>query len=84
MDIEGLENREVSLDVWLKIRILEKEALHEKDPNPKGCAGLNANAGLETWSFTLCSYRGRVHSIWNENETEMKARLWKFDNSLIK
>ena len=48
MDIEGLENREVSLDVWLKIRILEKEALHEKDPNPKGCAGLNANAGLET------------------------------------
>jgi hypothetical protein len=32
----------------------------------------------------LCSYRGRVHSIWNENETEMKARLRKFDNSLIK
>ena len=47
-DIEGLENREASLDVWLKIGIPEKEALHEKDPNRKGYAGLNANAGLET------------------------------------
>jgi hypothetical protein len=47
-DIEGLENREASLDVWLKIGIPEKEALHETDPSPKGYAGLNANAGLET------------------------------------
>ncbi|KAL9379627.1 hypothetical protein Peur_028109 [Populus x canadensis] len=48
MDIEGLENREASLDIWLKIRIPKKEALHEKDPNPKGYDRLNANAGLET------------------------------------
>jgi hypothetical protein len=47
-DIKGLENHEASLDVWLKIGIPEKEALHEKDPNPKGYDGLNANAGLET------------------------------------
>ena len=47
-DIEGLENHEASLDVWLKIGIPENEALHEKDPNPKGYDGLNANAGLET------------------------------------
>lgn len=42
-----LENREASLDVWLRIGIANKEALHEKEPNPKGYAGLNANAGLE-------------------------------------
>ena len=47
MDIEGLENCEVSFDVWLKIGILEKEVLYEKDFNLKGYVGLNVNVGLE-------------------------------------
>lgn len=54
-DLEGisrwtfarLENREASLDVWLRIGITNKEAPHEKEPNQKGYAGVNANAGLE-------------------------------------